>query len=369
MPKLLVDLLFYTGSKGGGESYARELYRALGHKQSNYEYIGMMSREGFQLDHSWFPGEVFDSGISGENRVGWAVGELMRVASAAKRIKADIIHSPGSLGPRKTHIPLVITLHDMNYWTHPEFMTTPLYTKPVQWMERQACKNAAAIITDSADAKKEILKFLPVSQDNVHVVYLAGTPGVIATDQSLPRKPNIILATGNRRPHKNFVSLIRALPLIPQDERPKLVITGSRGDDPLRPVVEELGMQSWVDLREWVSDNELRDLYSTATALAMPSLAEGFGLPVIDAMLAGLPVIISDIPVFHEVAGNAALYFDPHDLTSIATTMRQIITNPNLQKDLVCRGMVQAQSFSWDKTATDTLAVFDLTLQLQSPTN
>ena len=359
MPKLLVDLLFYTGTKGGGESYARELYRAIGRRQSQYECIGMMSREGFKLDHSWFPGEVFDSGISGENRFGWAWGELTGVSSTAKRIGADIIHSPGSLGPRRSRVPYVVTLHDMNYWTHPEFMTTPLYTKPVKWMESQSCKNAAGIITDSQEAKREILRFIPVDPNKVHVVYLAGTPGVVAADQSTPRRSDTILATGNRRPHKNFVSLIRALPLIPEQVRPTLIITGSRGDDPLRPVVEELGMQPWVDLREWVSDEELKDLHSTVTAVAMPSLAEGFGLPVIDAMLAGVPVIISDIPVFREIAGDAALYFDPRDLASIAQAMQTITADADMQKDLVRKGMVQAQLFSWDTTAADTLAVFD----------
>ena len=362
MPRLLVDLLFYTGTKGGGESYARELYGALGRHESDFEYVGMMSREGYERDHSWFPGDVFNSGISGENRFSWAVGELMRVGTAAKRVGADLIHAPATLGPRKTTVPLVVTLHDMNYWTHPEFMSTPLYTRPVRWMEEQVCRNAHAIITDSCDAKAEITRFLPISPDIVHVVYLAGTPGGAAIDPSRKRDANVILAVGNRLPHKNFISLIRALPLIPESERPSLVITGSRGDDPLRPVVTELGLEEWVTLREWVSDEELRDLHSTATALAVPSLAEGFGLPVVDAMVAGLPVILSDIPVFHEIAGDAGLFFDPRDLKSIATAMRRITADSDLRSALVSRGHKQASSFSWDRTAIETMKIFDLVL-------
>ncbi|MDR1768129.1 MAG: glycosyltransferase family 4 protein, partial [Propionibacteriaceae bacterium] len=308
-PLVLVDLLSYTGTKGGMETYARQLYGAIGTSNHEFDFVGMASREGAKLDLDWFPGEVYDSGITGEGRVRWAVGELFDVSRHARRHKAALVHCPATLGPRRTEMPTVITLHDTLYWSHPEFMTTPLYTEPVKWMEVQAARNATKIITDSQVSKDEIVKYLGTDPAKIDVVWLAGTPE--ASNSASTRRRDLILATGNRRPHKNFVSLVKALPLIAEPQRPQLVITGSRGDDPLRPVVAELGLERWVELKQWVSDEELTALHAEATALAMPSLQEGFCLPVVDAMMAGLPCLLSDLPIFHEVAAGAALYYPP----------------------------------------------------------
>ncbi|WP_148285550.1 glycosyltransferase family 4 protein [Microbacterium sp. B24] len=297
MPKVLVDLLSYTGTKGGMETYTRELYRHLGELDDTYEYIGFVSREGASLDLHWFPGAILRSGISGENRFAWAWGELVSVARAARAVGADLVHSPATLGPRKTVMPTVLTLHDMLYWSHPEFMSTPLFTGPVKWMEKVAAQNAERIITISPESADEIVKYLDVSRGRLDVIPLAGaTP--IGVDRSLAGSEGpLIIAMGNRRPHKNWSALLHGLSLLPEEARPRVVITGGRGDDPLAPIVGELGLSRWVDLRGWVDESEVRRLYSTASALAIPSRAEGFSLPTLEAMAAGVPVLLSDIKV------------------------------------------------------------------------
>ncbi|SIN70422.1 Glycosyltransferase involved in cell wall bisynthesis [Agromyces cerinus subsp. cerinus] len=362
MPRVLVDLLSYTGTKGGMEIYARELYRQLPLIAPEWEFIGFMSREGYQLDRSWFPGETVDSGISGENRFAWARGELFEVSRAARAHQVDLVHCPATLGPMKTTVPTVMTMHDMLYWSHPEYMSTPLYTEPVKWMEKVASRNAARILTISEESRQAIFRYLGVPEDRVDLVPLAGTK-VPGADRSLASQPHpMVLATGNRRPHKNWPSLIRALPLIPVEERPHLVVTGSHGDDPLKAVVDETGMQDWVELKSWVDDDEMRDLYSRATILAMPSFADGFSLPALEAMMAGLPVMISDIPVYREVVGDAALFIDPTDLDSIAAAMRTAATRPDLLAGLSERGRERARMFSWERTARGTLESFEKAL-------
>lgn len=362
MPRVLVDLLSYTGTKGGMETYTRELYRALGELAGDYEYIGYVSSEGATLDLSWFPGRIVESGISGENRFAWAWGELTQVARAARREHADLVHAPATLGPRKTAMPTVVTMHDMLYWSHPEYMSTPLYTAPVKWMEKVAARNATRVITISPESADEIVKYLGVDRVHLDVIPLAGsTPHGV--DRSLAGSDGpMILAMGNRRPHKNWSALLHAVALVPVDARPRIVITGGRGDDPLAPLVEELQVGDWVDLRGWVDDAEVRHLYSTATALAIPSYAEGFSLPALEAMAAGIPVLLSDIRVHRFVGGDAAEYFAPDDHAGLAALMRAVVDDVDVRGRLTDAGPPRAAEFTWHRTATETRASFNRAL-------
>lgn len=362
MARIFVDLLSLTGTKGGMETYARQLYAELGRLAPEHEYLGYFSKEGWELDRSWFPGECIPSGISGENRFTWAWGELRAVARAARRREADLIHSPATLGPPRSTMPTVVTMHDMLYWSHPEFMSTPLYTTPVKWMERLVSRNAARVITDSPGSAGEIVKYLALDPATVDVVPLAGghPEGV---DRSLANSEgSVILAMGNRRPHKNWASIVRALALIPADRRPRAVITGGRGPDPLESIVEELELSDWVELRQWVDDDEVARLYSIATALVIPSLAEGFSLPALEAMSAGVPVLLSDIDVHRYVGGDAARYFAPSDDQQLAAAIETLVADRSLQQKMAAAGREQERLFTWERTARETLAVFESVL-------
>ena len=129
------------------------------------------------------------------------------------------------------------------------------------------------------------------------------------------------------------------------------------------PVVAETGMEQWVDLRGWVDDEELADLQRRARAAAFPTLAEGFGLPVLEAMSLGLPVLASDLPVLREVGGDAALWFDPLDLESIADALRTAATSPVVLSGLSSAGLERARLFSWERVARETLEVFHRALE------
>jgi glycosyltransferase involved in cell wall biosynthesis len=356
-PRVLVDMLSYTGTKGGMETYTRELYRRFSSMDTGFDFIALASKEGGRLDLSWFPGEVIRSRISGENRFVWAFGELVASSYVASRRRADLVHCPATLGPMWTSMPAVLTIHDMLYWSHPEFMVTPFYTRPVMWMERRGAANAAHVMTDSQVSATEIVRYLGYPESRLHVVPLAATGGGEVVDAVLGRE-NLVVASGQRRPYKNWDGLVRALALVEEDIRPRLVITGARGEDPLRAVVDETGLHDWVDLRGWVDDAELADLYARARAMAMPTFAEGFGLPVLEAMSAGLPVLASDIPVLREVGGDAALWFDPHDPGSMAGALRIVATQPGRLAELAEQGRRQAAMFTWERVARETLAVF-----------
>jgi glycosyltransferase involved in cell wall biosynthesis len=350
MARILVNLMSFTGTKGGMETYTRELYREFGRRDSGHEFIGYASTELMARDHSWFPGTVIASGFSGENRYAWAFAELFMVSRAAKKHGADLIHSPATLGPWRSKMPAVYTMHDMLYFRAPELMATPHYTEPMKWLEKRAASNATLILTDSVASAEDIERYLRFPREAIDVIPLAGTAPVEAS------------AVGNRLPHKNFAGLIRAMALIPPADRPRLVITGSRGDDPLRPLVHELGVGDAVELKGWVDQDELEWLYTHASALLVPNYCDGFCLPALEAMIVGLPVLMSDIPVYHEVGGDAVDYFEPTSDQSIADAMLRAVANPQRLAELSRLGYARTALFTWPKTAERTLAAFDRAL-------
>jgi glycosyltransferase involved in cell wall biosynthesis len=126
-------------------------------------------------------------------------------------------------------------------------------------------------------------------------------------------------------PHKNFNRLLLAWKLIPKADRPKLVITGSHGDDPLAPLVRALELDDDVELLSWVGDDRLSELYEGASLYVLPSLFEGFGLPVLEAMARGCAVVASDLPVLREVGGDACVYVDPLDPAAVASGVRRVL--------------------------------------------
>jgi len=358
MPLVLVDLLQSTGTKGGIEIYARELYRHIGRLGSEFDFVGFGSRELMRKDVGWFPGDVVDSGISGENRFTWARGELFSVAGAADRRRADLIHGPAMFGPLRSRARVVVSVHDLLYFSHPELMQTPLFTEPVKWMEKRGAANASRLITISEYSGRAIQKYLGYPADRIDVIPLAGRRPSGTTEEVAERRSDLFLAIGQRSPYKNFETVVKAWAEIPPGERPRLVITGSHGDDPLLPLVRDLGLRDSVELRDWVTTEELGELYATATALIDSTLATGFSLPTLEAMGIGLPVLLADTEIFREVGADAADYFRAGDPRDLARAVRALAGDAPRRAELTELGRRRARDFSWEKVAAATLDSF-----------
>ncbi len=357
MPLVFVDLLQYTGTKGGIEVYAKELYRAIGSMDSEFTFVGFASRQLMRQDHSWFPGVMIDSGIDGENRLTWAFGELFSISKVAKRAGADLIHGPAMLGPLWPSSPLVLSVHDLLYFTHPQLMQTHFFTAPVRWMEKRAAAKAQRILTISEVSASAIRKHLKFDDSRIDLIPLAGRTS--ATKQhTIKRRNDLFVAVGQRSPYKGLETIVRAWALIPKHRRPHLVITGSHGNDPLVPLVSELDLIDSVKLRSWIPTDELDHLLASATALIDPTLAAGSSLPTLEAMKVGLPVLLSDIPVFREVGADAAEYFIARDPIDLARAVLELADNPQRRTELAARGRERATKFSWDSVAAQTLDSF-----------
>jgi glycosyltransferase involved in cell wall biosynthesis len=365
MPKVLVDLIQTTGKKGGLESYIKGLYSELAASEAGagFEFIGLASRELAATDTSWFPGVVLDSKISGENRFSWAFGELVVVPWIAKRMGADLIHGPAMFGPARSTVPVVITIHDLSYFTHPKLMRKRVLSPFVRWMEKVGSRNARRLIASSEYSRDMIVKFLKFPESRIDLVYLAGRNQRTIPHKPSSRRTDLFLAMGQRNPYKGLETALRAWKLLKPAERPQLIITGSHGADPLSPLLARLELEDSVTLRDWISDEEIDDLKNTATALIETTLAAGFGMPALEAMAVGLPVIISDIPVFRETAGANALFFDAGNAAGLANAVVTLSSQPGLAAKLSQNGPPWASTFTWKRCAEQTIISFTRALE------
>jgi len=238
-------------------------------------------------------------------------------------------------------------------------------------------------IAISQCTKQDAVSFLSVASEKVDVVHLAASE----IFRPIPKGPSLdevlrsygvdrpyVLYHGNKRPHKNVVGLLRSFwQLKRQSALPhKLVVTGQ--DNPrehefdfsaLRRVIGELGMESEVHFTGLVLEEDVPYVYSGADLLAMPSYYEGFGLPALEAMACGTPVVASNVGAIPEVMGNAAVLVSPYDIAALADAIESVLSKENLKRDLVKRGLERAQCFSWEDTARKTLEVFEAALRDQ----
>ncbi len=364
-PRVVVDLLYFTGRRGGTETYAQQVLPRLAALGPDLELVALANTSGRRAISSWFPGAVRTLPIDGHNRPVWAAAETLAVAPVLSGLHADLVWCPANFGPGWGRVPRVVTVHDVISFDFP----SPDAQRVTQWVTTaiiaRAARGANRLITDSEASADAIVRVLGVGRERITATPLASRAPTPVDDPAGERsglgldtgRP-YVLSTGNRLPHKNFDGLLRALAAIPADRRPLLVLTGSHGPDPLRALVAELGLAADVLLLGWVTVAQLEALFLGAAAYVCPSLAEGFGLPVLDAMTRGCPVLAADLPVLREVGGAAARYADATRPEQLAAAITALVEDPDARARLRIEGMARAAEFSWDRTAEQTVAVF-----------
>jgi glycosyltransferase involved in cell wall biosynthesis len=281
-----------------------------------------------------------------------------QVAMALSARELDLVHCFDYAIAYTSARRALATIHDLNYLTNPHSFT--LRQRCVRAVLVPASIRAARhIVTISNTMRDEIVRVFPAAEEKITVIPNgAGSVTREATnapetrrftDQSRPGK--LMLAVGTLRPHKNYVRLVQALAYIDSDVH--LTIVGR--DDGLRGtlerIAEESGVSQRVDFLGTVSDEDLLHLYKEADALIAPSLYEGFGIPVLEAMTWGVPCVVSDIPIFREVTGDQAVFFDPRSSKAIAAGINNVIDDTGLAAHLATEGPLQASRYSWDSSA------------------
>jgi glycosyltransferase involved in cell wall biosynthesis len=273
---------------------------------------------------------------------------------------AELVHATGLLIPR-TAAPLVVTIHDVAAVRHPEL-------HPARHVEQQRAQlellDRAAVIVAVSETTAGDLTHLGVAPERVVVAPLGVTPLPDPDSSSLARlpEPGYLLTVGETSPRKGYPLLLEALSRVDGDVR--LVIAGPPSGDEqrVRSLIAELGIDSRVHRVGPVTDAALAGLYRGATALCFPSVAEGFGLPVLEAMAAGVPVLARDIPAARELGGEAALLIPGDDPRAWANALERILSEAALRRSLADAGLRRAAHFTWDRTAAATLGAYRLAL-------
>ena len=283
----------------------------------------------------------------------------------------DVFHSPDFLLPPVRHAKTVLTIHDLSFFTTPETAHPGLRDFLAQAVPR-AVARADHLLADSQSTKNDLVEYLQVPAQRITVVYPGVDPRFRPLDQAtvagLRARYHLdqpfILAVGTLQPRKNYVRLIQAYAhLRDLDEElrdVKLVIAGSEGwlFEEIYATVQHLGLEKQVRFMAYFPDADLPALYNAAAVLAMPSLYEGFGFPVLEALACGTPVVTSDVSSLPEVAGDAALLVPPLDVEALSTALHRLLTDTALRARLRERGLIQAQRFRWQQAAQTTLAVY-----------
>lgn len=289
----------------------------------------------------------------------------------------DIFHSPDFVLPPVWRARTVLTIHDLSFLTTPETPDPSLREYLTQAVPR-AVARADHILADSRSTKDDLVAHMDVEPQRITVAY----PGVDSRFRPLDEPASaevcarvraryelsrpFILSVGTLQPRKNYPALIEAFARLCRgeegwiDDPPLLVIAGGEGwlYEEIYATVERLGVGDRVRFLGFVPDEDLPALYNAAEVLAMPSLYEGFGLPVLEALACGTPVVTSDVSSLPEVAGDAALLVPPDDVEGLSQALDRTLTDDELRATLRERGLSQAQRFTWQRTAETALDVY-----------
>lgn len=375
--RVLIDAHMVGERETGNETYIIHLIRALRELDEEIEIIAAVAHPDAAEaalgppDATCHYHRVSDSPWK---RLSW---ELPRLA---RREKADLLHVTYT-GPFGAGCPTVVSVHDVAYRVNPTWFS-PRDRRVLAFGIGLTVRRAARVITISEHARSEILRFLKLPGEQVIVTLLAASPvyrrlpdeQITSFDfQKLGIRGPYALAVGNLQPRKNLLRLVEAFAeAIQRAPLPhQLVLVGKAQwrESEVVTLIEKLGLSDRVLFTGYVSDEDLVTLYNNASLFAYPSLYEGFGLPVLEAMACGAPVLTSTAASIPEVAGDAAIMVDPYDTHAIASGLIEILGDPATQSRLRKSGLQQARRFTWRATAEATLAIYRAAAKQQSVTS
>jgi glycosyltransferase involved in cell wall biosynthesis len=370
-----LNLVFLVpGETGGMEVAARELIPALLQAAPpGTRFTAFINREAAAAGGGpW--GELLPAvtvPVHARSRVQWVLGEQTLLPALAGRRRVDLVHSMASTAPVWGPFRRVVTVHDLIYARFPD-AHPGIRARGMNLLVPAAVRRSHRVIADSQSTREDLIELLGVDGGRIDVVPLglgsiqrerATTAEQTRSRFDLGARP-VLLSLSAKRPHKNLAALVGALARIPAERRPVLVLPGyaTWHEQELRERAAAAGVGEDVRFPGWVSAAEIEGLWAVAAAFVFPSLYEGFGLPVLEAMARGVPVACSDASSLPEVAGDAALLFDPHDEGAIAAAVERLLGDPAEAERLRAAGSARVLQFTWERTARLTLQSYERAL-------
>jgi glycosyltransferase involved in cell wall biosynthesis len=309
--------------------------------------------------------------VHAHNRLQWVLGEQTLLPRLAARAGVDLVHSLASTAPLWGPFRRVVTIHDLIYARFPD-AHSGLREKGMKVLVPAAARRSDRVIADSLSTRDDLVALLGLSAERIDVVPLgvgsARRVDPLGEQQTRARlglaDRRVVLSLSAKRPHKNLAALIGALSEIPSDRRPMLVLPGypTWHEAELRERARAANVTDDVRFLGWLAEEEIEGLWALADAFVFPSLYEGFGLPVLEAMARGVPVACSNASCLPEVAGEAALLFDPSDEHAIAAAIERLLDDHAETERLRAAGRARARTFTWERTAELTLASYERAL-------
>ena len=355
-------LYLLPGGVGGTEIYLRQLLRALAEIDSPHHYLVFTNCEtGPDLVPSSHQFEHCPQPVHAANRASRILYEQLRLPGVLRSQRIDVLLNPGFTAPLATRMPCVTVFHDLQHARHPEHFRRfdLLFWRLLLW---QAAKKSSHLIAVSEATRRDLLAHYQLPPDAVSVV----THGVELEFFSLVRQRDderpYILCVSTLHPHKNLHRLVRVFARL-QCRHPqlRLVLAGMRGfhAEQIEKQIVDSGLAGSVEVTGWIARERLYELYRRATIFVYPSTFEGFGMPVLEALAAGLPVACSDIPPLHEVAGEAALYFHPEHDDEMLAALDRLLSDSALAARFSTAGPARARLFTWPQAAKATLGCLE----------
>jgi glycosyltransferase involved in cell wall biosynthesis len=349
-------------------TYLRNLLRHLPSIDSENEFHVICYRQDAELLRSLSP-ELHLSFVSARN---YSLSEHWSIPWKLKRLRADLFHAPHYVLPFLTPCPSVVTIHDVIQLLFPQYLPSRFAVHYARYMIGRALDRAKLVMTVSQASKRDLLGFFEVAEESILVIPNGIDPAMLrdlAVDEvdRIKRRFQLTgrtaLFVGNIKPHKNVERLITAFSKVRKDSGFSdltLVIVGDEISKypSLRRAVERHRLRPYVRFFGFVPEATLVSLYRAADVFVFPSLYEGFGLPPLEAMANGTPVVTSKISSLPEVVGDAAVTVDPYNVDEIAAAIKSTLADQELRARLIERGLKRADRFSWKTAASEVHAVY-----------
>ncbi len=345
----------------GTETYAHQLLLAMAKMTSADLRLRLYTHQPPQ-PANWPQGDFVETRVIPFPRL-WT---HLRLAAEISRHPPNVLFVPAHVLPLHCPVPAAVTVHDLGYLHYPK-AHTPFQRRYLHWTTRRHAHAAQRIIADSQATKDDLIQHYHADAKRIHVVHLGVDPALKPATQAEIKavktkygiSDDYLLYLGTLQPRKNLPRLLEAFQQISRRYPLKLVLAGGKGwlYNEIFAKTQSLGLDKRVLFPGFIAPKDKAALLSGASVFIFPSLYEGFGLPVLEAMACGAPVLCGNTSSLPEIAGNAALTVDPHNVEAIAQGLNSLLSDAALRQSLTAEGFKRVQDFSWEKAAKQVLKI------------